>query len=159
MTSKTTAPARPMRVNWAILAELQRKMMGRVKYELGAKAGVLSRQSAEIASLDCSGFVQYVIFKTCGLTIPEGSVQQRDWLQKQGYRRVSYAQTARLRDGILRLAFFPPVAGKRGHVWFVLNGKTIECYSGKGVNSRAWWTPKLKNNVAACFEIGVERVE
>jgi len=154
MAGKAIESVPRMRVNWAVLAELERKMAGRVKYELGAKARILSRQAAEITSLDCSGFVQYVVFKVCGLTIPEGSVQQREWLEKLKYHRVSYAQTARLRDGVLRLAFIPPSAGKHGHVWFVLNGRTIECYSGGGVNNRAWWTPKLKNAVTACFEIG-----
>lgn len=136
-------------------------MIGRVKYELGAKAHPLSKQAAEIGKLDCSGFVQYVLFKICGVTTPAGSVEQREWLEKQGYERVSYTQVAGLRDGVLRVAFIPPTKGKRGHVWFVLNGKTIECYSPAGVNKRPWWTARLKK-AEACFEIsgrGVERVE
>jgi hypothetical protein len=87
-----------------------------------------------------------------------GSWMQNDWLKKQGFGTVDYEDVGSLKDNILRLGYFPKYSGAAaGHIWFILNGKTIESYSGgtkHGPGRRPWDTKVLRSHVKACYEIG-----
>lgn len=110
-----------------------------VKYGLGSKASPLSKAPSAIKLLDCSGYVRKQIYGSAdGFQIPDGSVNQRVYMERNGLEQVGYKTAATDRDDTLFIAFATPNTngvGKVGHVWFVLNGKTYESYSSKGVGS------------------------
>lgn len=115
--------------------------LGHVKYLLGGKASPLSKPASSIKSIDCSGYVRYMLYHAAdGIVIPDGSWNQRDYIERNGLTQVDYRAAAKERDDTLYIAFATPHTngvGKVGHVWFVLNGKTYESYSSKGVGSLA----------------------
>ncbi len=138
-----------------LLLELAGELMdGHVSYKFGAKP-LLTKETSEIKEADCSGFVRYLLYHASDkrVKIPAGSWTQEDWCKKQGLPAVDYS-TAALSDGWLRIAFLPKKNGNPRHVWFVLNGQTIESHGHtKGPDRRPWDLPKLKDNAHACFKL------
>lgn len=139
----------------SLFETIYRNCYKRVKYELGAKAPSLNCDTSKIREIDCSGYVRYCMARL-GVEIPDGSQNQRAWFAAQGFKHSTYnAGGAGREDGLLRVAFASPKPGDAWprHVWFVLNGRTIESYGGVGVGSRKWDDSKLKSIVSACFVI------
>ena len=130
-------------------------MDGHVSYEMNAKASPLDLDPAKIKKLDCSGFVQYVLYNATSKSafLKSGSWYQNQWCIAQKLEKVAYS-TANQSDGWLRLGYFPaPKKGQYGHIWLILDGRTLESHGGKGPNSRAWDTNVLKNSVTACYKV------
>ena len=112
-----------------------------VTYLLNGKAIPLDQPLPSIKALDCSGFTQYAIYHASLLKIriPAGSVRQREWCEREQLPRVDYNTQAGLLDCRLRMAFLSPKNGHHGHVWFVLQGLTIECSTtGRGPRRLLW---------------------
>lgn len=116
--------------------------MSNCKYSLGAKAPAdyfksgTGVQIKDIKQIDCSGFVRLMIYKACGVLIPDGSWYQGKWFEDQGFK-VSTTEACKLKDGVLRLLWMTPTQGSgTGHIAFCLDGRTYESYGGKGVGSR-----------------------
>jgi len=116
-----------------------------VKYGLGSKAKSLNAKPSEYRdqnggkAIDCSGFVRYLLHFVFALDIPDGSVNQRDWIKANGFKKCAPSDVGN-KDGAVRIAFLPPIPGVRkvGHVMLVVNGETCESHGGKGPNMRAW---------------------
>ena len=112
-------------------------MDGHIGYGLGSKAPSLSSNPDAISRIDCSGFVRYVMFKVCGIVIPDGSWNQNDWAKKAPLPEVSYSGKAAESDGMVRIAFLTQNKHRKvGHVWLVLNQWTIESHGGVGPSRR-----------------------
>jgi hypothetical protein len=137
-----------------------------ISYERNKGAGKVNLKTpvSNIKTLDCSGFVQYVIYQTTmnNTKISQGSSNQRDDIKALGCSMVSYKDTAKRMDGIVRIAFkktisvkvIDPVTKKPqldpttkrpirkktqvGHVWLVINGKTFESKGGVGPTTLDW---------------------
>jgi hypothetical protein len=144
------------------LLEIAGELMdGHVSYGLGSKAPSLHCKPSQITKIDCSGFVRYLIYQATDrrVIIHDGSVQQREWCEGHGLAKVDYSSAAK-NDGWLRIAFISPRKAHKGskavpgHVWLVLNGRTLESH-GKhiGPDRRPWDTPVLKQHVAACYKL------
>jgi cell wall-associated NlpC family hydrolase len=103
---------------------------------------------------DCSGFVRWLLFGAFGLKLPDGSWNQHAWCKKKALKECNYSLFGQATDSILRIAFIAPVKGRAGHVWLVCSGRTIESHWPNGPSRRAWDTPVLIKNVAACYELG-----
>lgn len=142
---------------------------GHISYLLGAKAK-LSRSPDRIRAIDCSGFVRYVIYKTSASNkkIADGSFQQQKWFEKNGYKKTSYSSVASKIDGIVRIAFKKAIKEKitnsetgkeewrvkeRGHVWFIINGKTFESRGRVGPSSLPWKNRESDADFG-CFILG-----
>ena len=123
-----------------------------VRYKLGAKLALGSEPSPNTRTVDCSGYVRWLLYgATLGQTaMPDGSWNQQAWVREQGFEEVPYSDCAR-RDGRLRIAFINPRKRKVGHVWLCISASTIESWGGHGAGRRSWDTPVLRNNVSACF--------
>ena len=139
------------------LQALAAKLMdGHVTYHLNKKAHPLDIGPEKITQLDCSGFVQYVIYKTTSLVVPSGSWHQNhDWC-KPRQTRVDYKSSAGLTDCVLRIAFMEaaPKQGRHyGHVWLILNAFTLESHGGVGPDTRRWDDEKLLPHVSDCYEL------
>jgi len=129
---------------------------GHIGYSLGAKAPSLNCAPADVTQLDCSGFTQYFFYQATGMQIlpPDGISNQLAWCKKCGLQKVAYS-TAALNDGWLRIAFIESNTKQAGHVWFVLNGLTLESHEGTGPDRRIWRTPVLVKEVAACYKMAL----
>ncbi|NDR57741.1 hypothetical protein [Aliiruegeria sabulilitoris] len=120
----------------------------------------VSRLHASRAQLDCSGYVQYVVYQgsSHNVRMPQGSHKQQEWLDENGYRSVEgnefvdmrdvYNFEAAKKDDTVRIAYrATDPALKRsgtgsggagvGHVWLVINGRTHECTT-KGQANGPW---------------------
>lgn len=123
-----------------------------VPYKYGTKADMHANPSDLLRGIDCSGFVQWIVYQASNgkVLMPSGSVRQREWCKKMGFKRygkLGYLANCLLHDHRLRIAFF---AGNPGHVWGVLDGKTIESHGGTGPDRRSPLSrPLLK--VQECF--------
>ncbi len=149
---------RTLYVDGEILVDRCTKLMdGHVKYSLGAKVSVDANPST-ITKVDCSGFTRYIFYQACMTKVSGGSWMQNDWLRAQGFATVTYDDVAPNRDNMLRVGYFSkPADLAAGHIWFILNGKTIESYGGStkhGPGRRPWDTPVLRSRVSVCYEIG-----
>lgn len=121
------------------ISEFTAKMAG-ASYKLGAKAPKLTAQLGGIDRIDCSGYTRIILYKAGGVTIPDGSASQLTWFREQGFKR-SDPQSAKLKDGALRVAVLPqqPGPGVGRHVTFILDGQTFESSpKTKGPGSRKW---------------------
>ena len=130
---------------------------GHVKYGLGKKASPLTIEPAKIKRIDCSGFVQYLLYTVTRGTvkIKAGSWHQNKYFEDNRFEQVEYQTAAAKKDNVLRLGyFFGGGGGGIGHIWFVLNGETIESHGSKGANRRPWSTSVLTNKVERCYVIG-----
>lgn len=121
-----------------------------VPYKFGAKAAMTATPADLKKGIDCSGYVQWLVHQASGKLMPSGSVLQRSWCRKMGFKsygKLGYLANCLLKDHRLRIAFF---AGSPGHVWLVLDGQTIESYGGHGPGRRsAIAAPLMK--VQECF--------
>lgn len=137
-----------------------------IRYEMRGMVGKvkpLTKSVSEISQLDCSGFVEYVIFQSTvdNVNLPSGSVTQRTKIASDGsHTRADYLKDAELRDDVVRIGFRDTIAKRDedgnlvrnsrgnvekkqvGHVWLVINGKTYESTSkggrDKGPKSLKW---------------------
>lgn len=141
-----------------------------IRYKMKGQEGKvrnLTNTPGSIRCLDCSGFVQYLIFSTTAgnAKLPQGSVRQRDYLLDHHFPRVNYEVEAGWKDNIVRIAFRDPkrkiVNGvrkkKAGHVWLIYNGFTFECTTvgaGNGPRSLKWDHRLRKNAAKYCFVLG-----
>ena len=120
-----------------------------------------SAEPDKISKLDCSGYVKYVLYNVSDgkIDIKGGSYYQYKWCKEQKLKKVDYAKAAKKSDNILRLGYFAKKKkGKYGHVWLILNGKTLESHGGTGVNRRPWNNKKLLDNVTHCYEVATTSV-
>ena len=141
-------------VDTAKLLRLHGSVAGRVPYVFGAKARPLcGGPEALTRGIDCSGYVRWLMYhcSAAGYRFPDGSTLQADWCRKQGFKATSYRLNAGWEDGRLRLCFYRPKGSRAGHVWFTLNGQTIESAGGRGPTRRSWLTPVLLSRVEACY--------
>ncbi len=101
-----------------------------VRYGLGAKPVPLSASPPTFVPnlrCDCSGFFRYCLNHACGLTIPDGSSNQNDWLNANGFKHHVIAApgdyTKDLDPAIVYACFCR--VGTRGetigHVWFIVH--------------------------------------
>ncbi|KIN77938.1 hypothetical protein [Sulfitobacter mediterraneus] len=137
-----------------------------IKYQMKGNIGKvrpLSTDVSNIKKLDCSGFVEYVIYKatTNNLNISSGSSNQRDDISNDASHSVAtYDTDAKLSDDIVRIGFRKTIIAKDsdgkivrkengkpkksqvGHVWLVINGQTYESTSRRpktrGPKSLLW---------------------
>ncbi|MGB3245217.1 MAG: hypothetical protein WBB25_11825 [Sulfitobacter sp.] len=112
---------------------------GHVRYEIGpgvGKARPLSAEPSVVRGLDCSGFVQYMIYRGSvhNVRIPGGSFNQESWLRDHGHVELSYADNAWKTDDVLRIGFRERTDDLVRHVWFVINGFTYESTRKGGRN-------------------------
>ncbi len=137
------------------LLDISGKLMdGHVRYTWGGKPG-FNKKPEEIVGADCSGFVRYVVYQATSkkVSLSEGSWGQHEWCKTSKLETVAYS-TARESDGWLRLAFINPEGkDKPGHVWMILDGKTLESYGGHGPGRRSWDTGVLVKRVGACYKL------
>jgi hypothetical protein len=130
----------------------------RISYRLGAKPK-FELTPDQIPDSDCSGWVRYLLYHGTGhtLTLPEGSVDQREWCEAAGLHRAASYELAAQVGGANRLfiCFIVPesTAEGIGHVFLLSDGETIECHFGRGVDSRSWITPILKNLTSVVYEL------
>lgn len=137
------------------------------------------KKPAAIKSLDCSGFVQYVIHETTRqyYKIPAGSAKQKEWLEANKFLdyklkgesiKIPYKREAPKHDNNVRIAFKktspeipktktkPKVDKKVGHVWLVINGKTYESTAtgGKKIGTKSFPWSNRTNAVDSFFLLG-----
>lgn len=141
------------------LATVLDELLGsNIRYEMNGlvgKARPLTQSVSQLSQLDCSGFVEYVIYHgtTDNVNLPSGSVTQRTRISRDAsHTPADYLKHAELRDDIVRIGFRRTISrlnedGERektqvGHVWLVINGKTYESTSkggrDKGPKSLTW---------------------
>ncbi|MCP5072564.1 MAG: hypothetical protein GY947_04620 [Rhodobacteraceae bacterium] len=119
-----------------------------IRYEMNGMVGkvrnLAGTSTSEIRQLDCSGFVEYVIYQTTihHHNIPSGSRRQRNFIERD-HDEVDYNANASLLDEMVRIGFRDAVwegSGDNrrrtgvGHVWLVINGITFESTSRNGRN-------------------------
>lgn len=131
-----------MQLDLALLAQIHEAAdIEGNQYKLGGKIVLsVSPEDAIGRSVDCSGWVRFLLYHASGkqLIFPDGSVVQHDWIKEVGFKKSS-VDSARMRDGALRVAFLTPAAGGGvGHVALVRNGFTLESHGGTGPDSRPW---------------------
>ena len=125
-----------------------------VGYGFGSKAKPLDVDSNDFHGtegnrIDCSGATRYILNK-CGLLIPDGSVNQYDWLKAKGFKPTKQFGD---KDGRIRMPFLRPgdTPSGIGHVVFTYMGMTYESHGGRGIDSRPWgsasWMKKCKGFV------------
>ncbi len=127
---------------------------GRVPYVFGAKPRPLTGGPEALArGVDCSGYVRWLMFHCSSVRylFPDGSTHQAEWCRERGFKNTSYRLNAGWKDGRLRLCFYRPKGRRAGHVWFVLNGQTIESAGGRGPTRRSWLTPVLYSRCEECY--------
>src|SRR5262245_61608512 len=116
-------------------------MDGHIEYSMGAKARPLTADPADIKVIDCSGFTRYLIYRATDgqVNMPDGSDEQNAWCKRRSLRSEKYMHVAGLKDGNLRIAFIPREykdgkLARAGHVWLVMDGKTLESHGSRGPN-------------------------
>ncbi|WP_418319956.1 hypothetical protein [Piscinibacter sakaiensis] len=128
------------------------------------------------AALDCSGYVQYVIYQGSShkVRIPQGSYKQQEWLEDGGCRAVGandfvdqadvYAYEAAKRDDTVRIAFRATdpkrknsggsESGGVGHVWLVINARTYECTTRRGNGPNSFDFDARTSDVDSLYVLG-----
>lgn len=114
----------------------------RVRYGLGDKVPFYGAvPGKDFDRVDCSGFVREAIRRATDRQVkfPDGSVQQHDWVRKNGFARGTTADGS-LVDGAVRIAFLRPQDGAKGigHVALIRNGATMESRGGVGPDRVRW---------------------
>jgi hypothetical protein len=140
-----------IKINRAKLVELIKASEGKVKYRLGAKPHMDAVPGKPgFLVCDCSGYVRWLLYNLGVKDFPDGSWYQRAWCDSHNFKRTAY-EHAVLKDDRLRIAFIDGGNGKVGHVWLVINGKTIESCGGRGTCRRPWDAKTLKTKVDHCY--------
>lgn len=144
-----------MKVDHQELNRVFGSMKGRVKYQLGAKAG-FHIPVEQIERIDCSGFVRYLLFYATGVIIPDGSQNQLAWARRNLRRLDKYSNVEYAEDDPSRIfiGFLTPDPGHEWprHVWLIRGGKTMESFSSRGVSWRPWNAAVL-SGCRNCFEV------
>lgn len=104
---------------------------GHVRYEIGQGLGKVRRLSnapSTVTGLDCSGFVQYMIYRSTASNerIPAGSWHQEEYFRRNHFVEVPYADHAWKNDDVVRIGFRDRTPNLIRHVWLVINGFTYE---------------------------------
>jgi len=137
------------RAKLGALVALQRN--GGWHYGLGDKIDITATDPSHVLThrVDCSGEVRWLMYQCAGIKIPDGSVNQHDWVKSRGFKK-SDVKSGKLKDGRVRIAFLEPAmtTSHIGHVVLIWNGMTYESHGGKGPDSRPWtglgWQAKCK---------------
>lgn len=141
-------------VDRANLVELMDATFLHHSYRMGSKPR-LGSSAGQWTRTDCSGYIRWLLHGCTkpAVKLPEGSVEQREWCEQHALKATSpsYKANGGLLDDILRIAFIRPTKRKAGHVWLVINGRTIESYGGHGPGRRPWDTKVLLKNVDGCY--------
>jgi hypothetical protein len=146
-------------VDGEILIDRCKAMMdGHITYSLGAKCG-LDADISKVTKIDCSGFTRYIFYQACnGGKINGGSAVHKEWMDAKGFAKVTYGDVGPVKDNMLRVGYYKkPPDLSAGHIWFLLNGMTLESYHGgdsHGPGRRLWDTQRLVDHVTHCYEIG-----
>jgi len=132
-------------------------MDGHVTYELGDKVyQPLRVEPEDVTSLDCSGFIKYVVQRTTlsNESMPAGSHHQETWCQER-LIRCDYATDASSRDGSVLIAFRDKTPSLIRHVWLVINAWTVECTNRNGRNGPTSfrWDDR-RDEADDCFWLG-----
>ncbi|RVT87276.1 hypothetical protein DXV76_04135 [Rhodobacteraceae bacterium CCMM004] len=137
----------------ALVRVIRELLAAPIRYDmtgLNGKVRPLTNDVGQISALDCSGFVQYVVYQatTANERIPMGSRRQRSHVQDTT-AHIDYPTFAPCHDDTVRIGFRDAVwvddldgngqqqidratgrvKRKRdpvGHVWLVINGRTYE---------------------------------
>jgi hypothetical protein len=132
-------------------------MDGHVTYELGDKVyQPLSVEPENVTSLDCSGFIKYVVQRTTfsHQSMPAGSHQQETWCRNR-LVVCDYATDAASQDGSVLIAFRDRTRTLIRHVWLVINGWTVECTRRSGRNGPTSFRWDVRREEANdCFWLG-----
>ena len=133
---------------------------GHVRYVIGkglGKVRPLSQAPAEVTALDCSGFVQYMIYRSTGETVrlPAGSWRQEEYFRNGHFAEVPYAEHAWKNDDVVRIAFRDREGDRVRHVWLVINGFTYESTTRSGRNgpTNFHWSSRT-DQADNCFVVG-----
>jgi hypothetical protein len=142
-------------IDRARLTNRMQAAFGVVKYQFSAKSELTAVPGIGFDLSDCSNFTRWLIFQASlgKTTFPQGSVEQHQRCQEDGFAADEYHLCAPLGDNKLRIAFIPVTPNHCGHVWLVLNGQTIECCGGKGACRRPWNAAPLITEVTACYTL------
>jgi cell wall-associated NlpC family hydrolase len=123
-----------------LLLELSRKTnQPGDQYKLGGKAPSLAATAAEInqTGIDCSGYFRWLVARTTNMYVPDGSMNQRDWMDQAGFK-VSSVDSGLLKDGVVRAAYMRPLPKGVGHIAMIHDGQTIESSGKRGPGRRPW---------------------
>lgn len=124
-------------------------------YKLGAKWPLGADSSAcRGTPVDCSGFVRWILDR-CGVRLPDGSQQQWAYVRDVlGWREVPYRDLIYAKDDPSRLfiAFKRATQSGHGHVWLIVEGKSIESASNIGGVGSVPWDAR-RRIAAACYEV------
>jgi hypothetical protein len=125
-------------------------MVGRVRYEMGAKVRDLAGDSQLVTTADCSGLVQFLVARGSDgrIILPAGSVSQREWCLSHSLERQDYKAAAGNQDNVLRLCFISAersqaVRGNQSarHAFMMFNGVSLESH-GRGLSGRDGCDPR-----------------
>lgn len=86
--------------------------------------------------IDCSGFMRYLLFRSAGIDICDGTYTQNIWLSKYGLKLTSADNNALLDNHFRLNVHLPDSLDETGHIWLCQNARTTECYGGHGVGHR-----------------------
>ena len=142
-----TWPKNEMPIDRRMLHLCLAATIGKKRYGWGYKPKPGSDSHSWLRT-DCSGYVRWMISRIAGVTIPMGSIGQRAWFAANNFKVTSY-EHAGLDDGRLRVGVWSPGWRGAGHIWMVLNGRTIESYGGHGPGRNPW--DIYRRRVEACF--------
>lgn len=128
-----------MAINTQLILDIHEKVItGGCRYKLGAKVVPIRTVPGFFHEVDCSGYVDYLMFHVGKPELPDGSYNQHDAIKAAGFKQ-SAPEACRAMDGVLRIAFLRPSQSKSGvgHVALFLNGLSIESHGKKGPNRRS----------------------
>jgi len=123
-----------------LLLELSRKTdQPGDQYKLGGKPPSLAATAAEInqTGIDCSGYFRWLVARTTNMYVPDGSMNQRDWMDQAGFK-VSSVDSGLIKDGMVRAAYMRPLPKGVGHIALIHDGQTIESSGKRGPGRRPW---------------------
>lgn len=130
---------------------------GKISYGFGDKMHDWTHFPPKDKTVDCSGWVRYVLINCWAfkgpLNFPDGSANQKVWIQHYGFKESNY-ESGFLRDDFIRIAFLPGTKDEAGHVLLILNGWTYESRGRKGVDNRLWGSqPFMKKMTVFVLDI------
>lgn len=147
-------------VSSALLSTIYALSNGHVRYQIGeglGKVHPLTNVPASVSGLDCSGFTQYVIYRSTvhNVRIPQGSHRQETWFRTNGYAEVPYDENAWKTDNVVRIGFRDKTPELIRHVWLVINGFTYESTTKRGRNGPTSFRWDARSDQADnCFVLG-----